>query len=47
MQTYKAAPDIDVYTEVATVPGFGNLAINALEQMLAGAIGATEGTGAA
>ncbi|HXZ62287.1 MAG TPA: MBL fold metallo-hydrolase [Acidimicrobiales bacterium] len=29
MQTYKAAPDVDVVTSTATITGFGNLAINA------------------
>ena len=29
MQTYRAAPDVDVVTSVANVGGFGNLAINA------------------
>jgi hypothetical protein len=29
MQTYKAAPDVDVVSSTATVDGFGNLAINA------------------
>ena len=29
MQTYKAAPDVDVVTSTANVAGFGNLAINA------------------
>ena len=29
MNTYKAAPDVDVVTSTATITGFGNLAINA------------------
>jgi flavorubredoxin len=29
MQTYKAAPDVDVVTSTATIAGFGQLAINA------------------
>lgn len=29
MKTYKAAPDVDVVTSTATIPGFGNIAINA------------------
>ncbi len=29
MHTYKAAPDVDVVTSTATIPGFGNIAINA------------------
>ena len=29
MQTYKAAPDVDVVTSTAAVSGFGNLVINA------------------
>jgi hypothetical protein len=29
MQTYQAAPDVDVVTSTASVSGFGNLAINA------------------
>ena len=29
MQTYKAAPDVDVITSTATIAGFGQLAINA------------------
>jgi flavorubredoxin len=29
MDTYKAAPDVDVVTSTATISGFGNLAINA------------------
>ena len=29
IHTYKAAPDVDVVTSAATIPGFGQLAINA------------------